>query len=171
MQEIAARYLARLRLLDANATRIVDTLPHNYLLIGFLVTLFPQARIVHCRRDPRDVALACWMKNFQHIRWASDREHLTSRIREHQRLMEHWRRVLPGTFLEIDYEETVADWETVAQRLIEFIGLDEIPSETLTQQLTQSTAATRRKRPHQIRLPLRLEFVGRWRQYPELFHR
>ncbi len=168
VQQIAAGYLERLRPLDTDASRIVDTLPHNYLLIGFLVTLFPQSRIVHCRRDPRDIALACWMKNFQHIRWASDWSHLVSRIKAHQRLMDHWRRVLPGTFLEVDYEEAVADWEAVAQRLIEFVGLDEIPRETLVEQFTQSTGAKRRKRPHQIRLPLRLEFVGRWRHYPEL---
>ncbi|MCX7420387.1 MAG: sulfotransferase, partial [Planctomycetia bacterium] len=149
VQKVAARYLERLRLLDADASRIVDTLPYNYLLIGFLKTLFPQARIVHCRRDLRDVALACWMKNFQHVRWASDWEHLVSRMKAHQRLMEHWRRVLPGTFLEVDYEETVADWESVARRLIEFAGLDELPRETLVEQFTQPIGTKRRKRPYQ----------------------
>jgi hypothetical protein len=59
----------------------------------------------------------------EHI-WANHPEHIASRIRAHERLMEHWRRVLPMPLLEVDYEETVADLEGTARRLVDWCGLD-----------------------------------------------
>ena len=124
VQGLAGRYLDRLNEIDAAAPRIADKMPDNYQFLGFLATLFPRAKFVHCRRDLRDVALSCWITNFRHIRWASDPEHIAARFRDYQRVMEHWRQVLPVPMLEIDYEETVADLEGVARRLVSWCGLE-----------------------------------------------
>ena len=98
-------------------------MPDNYLYLGLLATLFPRAKLIHCRRDLRDVAVSCWMTNFRQIRWASAQEHIASRFHEYQRLMKHWRQVLPVPLLEVDYEDTVADLEGVARRLVAWCGL------------------------------------------------
>ena len=103
-------------------------MPDNYLYLGLLAALFPRAKFIHCRRDLRDVAVSCWMTNFRHIRWANDPEHIARRFREYRRLMEHWRRVLPVPMLEVDYEETVADLEGVARRLVAWCGLEWEPA-------------------------------------------
>src|SRR5206468_517948 len=76
----ASWHRARLNALNATADRVVDKLPDNYLHLGLIATLFPRARIIHCRRDPRDVAVSCWMTNFRHIRWAADPEHIAARF-------------------------------------------------------------------------------------------
>ena len=60
---LAQRHLDRLRALDPRAARIVDKMPENYQYLGLIRVLFPQARLIHCRRDLRDVALSCWMTN------------------------------------------------------------------------------------------------------------
>ena len=122
-QRLASRHLERLRALSGAALRIVDKMPDNYLYLGLLASLFPRAKFIHCRRDLRDVAVSCWMTHFREIRWANDQRHIASRFHEYQRMMEHWRKVLPVPLLEVDYEETVADLEGVARKLVAWCGL------------------------------------------------
>jgi tetratricopeptide (TPR) repeat protein len=126
---LAGAYLGRLHDLKQKAgkpgaVRVVDKLPDNYSLLGWILTLFPNARIIHCRRDPRAVALSCWMTRFGSIRWACHERHLVERIRQYRRLMDHWRRVIPGRFIELDYEALVANQEAESRRLVDWIGLD-----------------------------------------------
>jgi hypothetical protein len=64
-QRLASRHLERLRALDLAALRIVDKTLDNYLSLGLLASLFPRARLIHCRRDLRDVAVSCWMTHFR----------------------------------------------------------------------------------------------------------
>ena len=105
------------------AERIVDKMPDNYLYLGLLAVLFPNAAFIHCRRDLRDVALSCWMTPLPSP-WSNNPEHIATRVREYQRVMDHWRTVLPVPVLEINYEEMVADLPGVARRLVEFCGLE-----------------------------------------------
>jgi hypothetical protein len=73
---LASRHLERLRALNRAALRIVDKTPGNYLYLGLLASLFPRAKLIHCRRNLRDVAVSCWMTQFREIRWASDQQHI-----------------------------------------------------------------------------------------------
>ena len=98
-------------------------MPENYRFLGLLATLFPQAKLIHCRRDLRDVAVSCWMTNFRNLTWTCCHEHIAARFHAYERLMEHWRQVLPVPMLEVNYEETVVDLEGTARRLIEWCGL------------------------------------------------
>jgi len=110
----------------------------------------------------RDVAVSCWVTHFRQINWASDPEHIASRFREYGRVMAHWQRVLPVPVLTVDYEETVADLEGVARRLVAWCGLDWEPAclafhETVRPVRTASVA--------QVRQPLYARSVGRWQHY------
>jgi tetratricopeptide (TPR) repeat protein len=162
VRRVAGRHLEELRALDASADRVVDKMPDNYLYLGMLAVLFPQARFIHCRRDPRDVAASCWLTNFRHIRWANDPEHIATRFEEYERLMAHWQRVLPVRVHEVHYEETVADLEGTARRLLAWCGLDFEPA---------CLAFHEGKRPirtasiTQVRQPLYQRSVGRWKRY------
>src|SRR5579883_2252064 len=95
--ELARRHDERLHQLDGGqAARVVCKMPENYFYLGLIALLFPRAVLIHCRRDPRDVALSCWMTNFTDVRWASHFDHIASRFAGYRRLMDHWRRVLPS---------------------------------------------------------------------------
>jgi hypothetical protein len=61
---MSLEYLDKLDAIDYQAKFIVDKLPDNYQYLGFLATLFPRARFIHCRRDLRDIAVSCWSTNF-----------------------------------------------------------------------------------------------------------
>jgi tetratricopeptide (TPR) repeat protein len=163
-QRLAARHLERLRGLHGTALRIVDKLPENYLYLGMLAALFPRARFIHCRRDLRDVAVSCWMTHFQQLRWANDPQHIASRFLAYQRIMAHWRQVLPVSMLEVDYEATVAGLEGVARRLVAWCGLEWEPSclDFHQGKRTVSTASA-----VQVRQPVYQTSVERWRHYEQ----
>ncbi|EDY17806.1 sulfotransferase [Chthoniobacter flavus Ellin428] len=142
--------------------RIVDKMPDNYSLLGWIVTAFPKARIIHCRRDVRDVAVSCWMTPFKEIRWAFDLRHIGQRILQYERIMEHWRKVLPVPMLEIDYEETVADQAGQTRRLLDFVGLpwdDACLEFHRTERLVRTASVT------QVRQPIYKRSLERWRHY------
>lgn len=159
---MARHHLDALARLDPSADRVVDKMPDNYLYLGLLATLFPKARIVHCRRDLRDVAVSCWMTNFRHIRWAADPDHLAARFTDYVRVMEHWRRVLPVPVLEVDYRETVDDLEAVARRLIDWCGLGWEPS---CLAFHRTARPVRTASVTQVRQPIYRRSVGRWKNY------
>jgi hypothetical protein len=162
---LASGYLDRVRRLAPDAARIVDKMPDNYLMLGLIATLFPRARLIHVRRDLRDVGLSCWLTHFKHIRWACDLAHIGTRAREYLRLMEHWRRALPVPMLEIDYEEVVADLEGSARKLVAWCGLEWDPACLAfhrTKRVVRTASMT------QVREPLYARSVGRWRHYREV---
>ncbi len=123
VRDLASRHLEKLRALDRTALRIVDKMPENYLALGLLAGLFPRAKFIHCRRDLRDVAVSCWITHFQEVRWSNDPEHIASRFQQYQRMIVHWRKVLPAPMLEVDYEQTVGDLEGMARKLVAWCNL------------------------------------------------
>ncbi len=164
IQRLALRHLDELQRRNTTALRVVDKMPDNYLGLGFLVALFPQARFIHCRRDLRDVAVSCWMTNFRTVRWASDAGHIAARFRDYQRLMDHWRKVLPAPVLDVSYEETVTNLEAVARRLVAWCGLEWEPG---CLEFHRGKRAVRTASSVQVRQPLYATSVGRWRHYEQ----
>ena len=161
-RQLATAHLARLAERDAAADRVVDKMPENYLYLGLLAVLFPRARIIHCRRDLRDVAVSCWMTHFRHIRWAADHEHIAARFADYRRIMGHWRRGLPAPVLEVDYEETVADLEGVARRLVSWCGLEWDPA---CLAFHETARPVRTASVTQVRQPVYSRSVARWKHY------
>jgi len=160
---VATQHLAKLEALDGGkADRIVDKMPDNYNHLGLLTTLFPNAVFIHCRRDLRDVAVSCWMTDFGSIRWANDQGQLASRIQGYQRIMDHWETVLRVPVLDVHYEETVADLEGVARRLIAACGLEWDP---VCLDFYRSQRAVRTASHTQVRQPIYTKSVARWKNY------
>jgi len=162
-RELALWYEDRLRELDGGkAARIIDKMPDNYLHLGLLATLFPNAVLIHCRRDLRDVAVSCWMTGFRTVRWACDTRHIASRFQQYHRLMNHWRTVLPIPIHVVDYEETVADPEGMARRLLAACGIAWEPG---CLDFHRSPRPVRTASSIQVRQPVYRSSVGRWKNY------
>jgi hypothetical protein len=164
VQTLATQHIERLRKLNADRARIVDKMPDNYIYLGLIATLLPKARIIHCRRDPRDVAVSCWITPFRSVRWACDEEWIATRIRDYRRLMEHWRKVLPVPMLEMSYEDVVADLEPCARRLVEWCGLDWDPA---CLAFHEGKRRVRTASLVQVRKPIYSSSVARWRNYED----
>jgi hypothetical protein len=159
---LGEEYLSRLSRLGPEAARIIDKMPHNYLHLGSICALFPRARIIHCRRDVMDVCLSCYFQNFIWVNYASSMEDLGFYYRQYERLMRHWREVLPSSIHEVAYEELVRDHERVSRGLIAFCGLD-WSDRCLAFHENRRAVQTASKL--QVRRPLYASSIGRWKHY------
>jgi hypothetical protein len=162
-REASERYLRRLDDISSTAPRVVDKHPINFRHLGLIAALFPQAAIIHCRRDPLDTCLSCYAQNFDApIPWALRLDSLGIYYRQYERLMAHWQKIMPERVLEFVYEEVVADIEGSVRRLIAHCGLSWQP-QCLEFHRTQRVVRTASHR--QVRQPLYSRSVGRWRNY------
>jgi hypothetical protein len=178
LRELGRRHLEALQALvrrdwpHGTPERVVDKLPDNYLYVGLLALVFPQATFIHVHRDVRDVAVSCWMTNFRSIRWADDPEHLAGRIRGYRRLTAHWQQVLPVPVHEVVYERLVEDFEAEARRLIAACGLYWEPA---CLEFYQTARPVRTASVTQVRQPVYRTALARWKRYEaalgELFAR
>jgi len=166
VQRLADQYLSGLPLSGSRADRVVDKMPGNYMHLGLLATLFPNATFIHCRRDLRDVALSCWITDFRVVPWATDIDHIAARFRQYRRLMDHWRMVLPVVIHEVAYEETVDDLESVARRLVGACGLQWEPA---CLEFYRTQRPVRTASMTQVRKPIYRGSVGRWKNYEAEF--
>jgi len=163
-RRLAKAYLKRLGRDRQVETRITDKMPDNFFWLGFIHVLLPNARIIHCRRDPVDTCLSCFKARFDRGQFfAYDLTDLGRFYRLYRRLMDHWRHVLPAAaMIEVDYETLVADPEPASRAMIDFLGLD-WDDACLTPERTARAVHT--ASAAQIRQPIYGHAVGRWRRY------
>jgi tetratricopeptide (TPR) repeat protein len=161
-RDLAEAYLARVRSLVGPARRITDKMLDNFLQLGLAATLFPRARVVHCRRDPLDTCVSCFTQKFRGVNFNWDLGELGHYYREYERMMAHWRTALPLPLLDVAYEELVADTEGVSRKLVEFCGLDWDPR---CLRFFENPRPVRTVSKLQVRQPIYGSSVGRWRRY------
>ena len=129
LREEAARfYLHGLDQIDKDHPYVVDKMPHNFMHVGLIHTIFPKAKIIHIQRDPRDTALSNYQQNFKAkhggLGYSFNLEKIAHELNSYHEMMAHWRTVLPERMLEITYEALVADQEAVSREMLEFVGVD-----------------------------------------------
>lgn len=148
------------------AKKITDKMPGNFMRMGQIVASLPNAKIIHCRRNPIDTCLSCYKQLFARGHyWTYDLEAMATHYALYDDMMQHWRDVLPeGCFLEINYEDTVNDFENQARCLIDFVDI-EWNDACLTPHKTKRSIMTASK--GQVRKPIYKTSVEAWRRYEE----
>ena len=160
----AADYLGVLRAIAPQAARVTDKMPFNFLWAGLVHVAFPHAIIIHCRRAPIDTALSIHQTHFHpSLAFPTGGAELVAYFRSYQRLIDHWRSVLPADrFLEIDYEDLTRTPEPVIRRIIAACGLAWHES-CLRPESNPRAVKTPSK--WQTRQPIYRTSVARWRRY------
>jgi tetratricopeptide (TPR) repeat protein len=161
---VANDYLDLMRTISPSAARVTDKMPFNFGLLGAIHRILPRATFIHCRRHPIDTCLSIYFTSFESsLDFAGDRRSLVAFYRQYERLMAHWREVLPSDrLIEVDYEALVSDPEPHTRRLVAACGLewDEAclsPHKNKRQVMTASL--------WQARQPIYKSSVERWRRY------
>jgi tetratricopeptide (TPR) repeat protein len=164
LARLGESYLASVRPLAGGEAHVVDKMPANFLHAGLIHLMLPNARIVHCRRDPVDTCLSCYTKLFgAEQAFAYDLAELGRFHRAYHTLMDHWRAVLPrDRFIEIDYEAVVADLEGEARRLIDSLGL---PWDDACLDFHKTVRPVRTASVNQVRQPIYRTSTGRWKAH------
>lgn len=111
--------------LAPDAKHVTDKLPQNYMHLGLISRLLPDAKVIYCRRDPLDNCLSCFATRLTPLHdYATNLRALGVVYNEHLRIMSHWREVLNLPIFEVPYENMVADQERMTRALVEFCGLE-----------------------------------------------
>ncbi len=159
----AERYLAALSSHDADAPRVTDKMPSNFLRVGLIRVLFPQARIIHVRRDPRDTCVSNYLHYFATgNEFSFDLEELGRFYLDYERIMAHWESLFPGAMLTVQYEELLEDQEGVSRQMIDYLGLawsDACLEFHRTERPVHTFSSL------QVRRPVYRSAVGRWEVY------
>jgi hypothetical protein len=163
LNTLGRQYLDFLDTLDRSAKRVTDKMPHNFMAMGLIALLFPRARIVHCRRDPRDNCLSIYFQNFSDMHtYSNSLADIGLYYRHYEKLTAHFRRVVDIPILEFQYEELVADQEGMTRKLVEFAGL---PWDERCLQFHEADRFVATPSYDQVSRPLYSSSTGRWKRY------
>jgi tetratricopeptide (TPR) repeat protein len=163
LEELAARYLASLSKLFPGARHVTDKRPDNFLYLGLIKSLFPNARIIHTTRDALDNCLSVFFLHLDHsMGYALDLMDAAHYYRQYRRLMTHWKTLFGADILDFDYDAFVREPRPAVERLLDFCGLD---WEEGCMSFHRVSNAVKTASVWQVREPLYQRSSGRWRNY------
>lgn len=172
LQHAAQTFAAQLRQDDASTMRwFIDKQPLNFRYVDLMLALFPNARVIHCRRDARDTALSLWMQSFhEEVQgYAYGFDDIALVMRDCEKLMAHWRKSCAGSIREVRYERLVDSPEEVIAQLATWL---ELPPSEARIATDPPTSGIKTASAWQARQPVYARSIGRWRNYlqylPEL---
>jgi Flp pilus assembly protein TadD len=167
VDRFSREHLEGLTAIDRHADRVADKNPHNAFHLGLISLMLPQARVLHCVRDPLDTCLSCWAEALEPAvhPYSTSLADLGFVYRQYERLMAHWRAVLPVDVLDVSYETLIDDQEAQTRRIVEHCGL-EWDDRCLRYHETKRAAVTLSHA--QVRRPMYRTSVGRAERFGAL---
>lgn len=161
--ELGADYMTGLRQAAPPSRFIIDKMPINFMYCGLIKKALPNARIIHVHREPMDTCYAIYQTMFnQAYPFSCDLAELAGYYATYQRLMQHWRAVMPGQILDVSYEALLTDTGSQARRMLAFCGL-EWQDACLHPSASNALATT--ASAAQVRQPIHSRSVQKWRRY------
>ena len=163
-RELGQRYLEETRIQRREARpNFIDKMPDNFLHVGLIHLVLPNARIVDARRHP----MACCFSVFKQLfargePYAYDLEELGRYYRDYIELMAHMDLALPGRIHRVCYEQLVDDTELEVRRLLDYCGL---PFDASCLRFHENQRAVRTASAQQVRQPIFRSGLDQWRHY------
>lgn len=148
---------------DASALRVVDKMPENFSYLGLISRMLPHAKIIHCRRDARDVCLSIFFQAFgPWMKYARSLETIGEQYLGYIRLMEHWRQTLDIKIHDSVYEDLTADPEPNIRAMIDHVGM---PFDEACLEPHKAKKAVQTASIAQVRNPIYRSSTHRWKHY------
>lgn len=163
LDRMAQAYLDSLSKIDSNTLHVTDKMPGNFMHLGLIQLLFPDARIIHCIRNPLDTCLSCYFQDFSRSHpWIYNLQDTGRVYLEYKRVMQHWKNVLDIPILDVHYEALVENQENISRKMVEFCGLD-WNDDCL--QFHKNKRFIWTASYEQVRRPMYKKSVARWKNY------
>lgn len=163
IEDIAQRYVNKLQIFPSNTLRVTDKLPQNFMHLGLIKLMFPDAGIIHCKRNPLDTCLSIYFQNFDGRHdYSYDLKNIGTYYKQYQRLMRYWNENLCIPMLEVQYEDLIFKQEEISRKMIEHVGL-EWHDKCLRFYETNRIVNTASNQ--QVRKPIYTHSVARWKNY------
>ena len=162
-KDVPRQYLNLVNTLAPDARRTVDKMPHNFLHLGFIHLCFPNAKIIHCKRNPLDNFISAFQNQMNSSHgYAYDQEAYGEYYVAYLRLMDHWKAALPGMIYESHYEELTANPEIEVRNMVDFLDL---PWEEACLKFHERESTVKTHSRLQVRNPINTGSVARWQKY------
>lgn len=160
---LGERYTQAISRYNEGQIRLVDKTPLNFLYLGLIRLAMPEARVIHVRRHPVDSCYAIYKTLFRMgYPFSYSLQDVGRYYIAYRKLMAHWRKLAPGSFLDVDYETLVENQETESRRIVDWCGLEWEPA---CLEFHRSTAPAATASAAQVRQPIYSTSVGKWRCY------
>jgi len=166
LQQAASSYITSVQQAEhSNEKYFTDKLPMNFMYLGFIASVFPNAKIIYCRRQPLDIGLSCFIEMFNlENDFSTDLNCFSQYFIEHHRIMQHWMKVLPIEIFDLKYEDLIEDQERQTSDLLNYVGL-EWQNDCLNYYKTKRVVNTPSR--WQVRQPIYQTSKQRWKNYQE----
>ena len=127
---ISKAYNEKLDLFNINSEYITDKAPLNFRWIGFIKIFFPQAKVIHCYREPKDNCLSIFKNNFvgNALNWTFSQKEIANYYNQYLDLMSFWEKIIPNYIYNVKYENIVNNKEHEIKKLVNFCNLEWDPS-------------------------------------------
>ena len=160
---LGSDYIERTRRHRGNRPFFTDKAPNNFVHVGLLHLILPNAKIINAKRHPLDSCFGSYKQLFAHGQpFTYDLVEIGEYYLQYQRQMDHWHEILPGKVLDVRYEEVVADLEGQVKRILEYCELE---WEESCLQFHETNRAVQSASSEQVRRPIYSSSVNTWRHY------
>ena len=165
LKKVRNNYLDYLKKHNSNnALYICDKMPHNFILIGLIKLILPEAKIIYCKRDPIDNCFSLYSHKFMEMshQYSYDQVTLAKYYYLHKELMDFWIMMFGDKIFILDNEELVDDQENVSKKIIQFCDLN---WEKQCLQFHKNKRQVRTASIEQVRKPINKKSIGAWKNY------
>ena len=145
---------------------ICDKMPHNFIFIGLIKLILPEAKIIYCKRDPIDNCFSLYSHKFVEVshQYSYNQKMLVQYYKLHQDLMKFWFERHADDIFVLDNEELVNNQETVSKKLIEHCELE---WEEQCLDFHKNKRQVRTASIEQVRKPINNKSIGAWKKYED----
>jgi hypothetical protein len=172
LPEMASIYLKKISNIS-NILQVTDKLPHNFVFIGFIKMMFPQAKIIHCNRDPKSTCFSIFKNYFpdESLWFAYDENDLVEYYALYKELMIFWKKIYGETIYDISYENLVTNQKVETEKVLQFLSLD---WDDNCLQFNKNVSKVATLSTTQVRQPMYSTSVQQWKDFetyfPKLFN-
>ena len=166
LKKKAEYYLNKLKKISSKHQFITDKMPHNFILIGFIKMILPNAKIVYCKRNPMDNCFSLYAHKFVDMNhgYCYDQEILGEYYKLHSDLMEHWLDLFGKEIFTLEHDILLDNQEKQSKELIRYCGLD---WENACLEFYKSDRQVQTASNEQVREPINKNSVAAWKNYKE----
>jgi len=159
------KFISDTRAYRGDAPHFIDKMPNNFMHIGLIRLILPNARIIDARRHPMACGFSCFKQLFGEGQdFSYGLEAIGRYYSDYARLMDHWDKVLPGFILRVPHEDVVDDLEGQVRRLLDFCGL---PFEESCLDFHRTKRAVKTPSSEQVRQPIYRSGLDYWQNYTQ----
>jgi len=166
LEKKSQTYLNIIKKLSKGSSYVTDKMPHHFVLIGYIKIIFPNAKIIYCKRDPIDNCFSLYTHKFVDMAhgYSYNQEVLGKYYKLHCDLMDHWFSIFGNDIFTLDHEKLIDDQEVISKNLIKYCGLE---WEDSCLEFYKTKRQVQTASNEQVRQPINKKSIAAWKNYEE----